>query len=96
MIDKLTCEDFAPHVDETFQIEIESGNVLDMHLIEATELGGTVADRTPFSLIFRTAEEEPLAQRIYKVRHRKLGTMDLFLVPIGPDNEGMRYEAVFT
>jgi len=67
-----------------------------MKLLEATEVGGTAGDRTPFSLIFRTAEEEPLMQRIYRVAHRKLGTMDLFLVPIGTDKEGMRYEAVFT
>ncbi len=60
MIDKLTCEDFAPHVDDTFLLEVESGTVLEMKLLEATELGGTVGDRTPFSLILRTAEEEPL------------------------------------
>jgi hypothetical protein len=24
-----------------------------------------------------------------------MGTLDLFLVPIGPDYQGMRYEAVF-
>jgi len=25
-----------------------------------------------------------------------MGDLDLFLVPIGPDGEGMRYEAIFT
>jgi hypothetical protein len=37
-----------------------------------------------------------LEQRIYAVHHPALGAFDLFLVPIGPDGEGMRYEAVFT
>jgi hypothetical protein len=30
------------------------------------------------------------------VRHAQLGAMEIFLVPIGPDEGGMRYEAIFT
>jgi hypothetical protein len=38
----------------------------------------------------------PLPQRIYRIEHATLGAFDLFLVPIGPDAQGLRYQAVFT
>jgi hypothetical protein len=37
-----------------------------------------------------------LPQRIYRVEHGELGAMEIFLVPIGPDEVAHRYEAVFT
>ena len=33
---------------------------------------------------------------IYEVVHDELGSVQIFLVPIGPDAEGMVYEAIFT
>jgi hypothetical protein len=36
-----------------------------------------------------------LPQAIYQLEHDRMGTMDIFLVPIGPDGQGMGYEAVF-
>jgi hypothetical protein len=39
--------------------------------------------------------EPILEQRTYEVEHQDMGLFALFLVPIGPDDEGMRYEAVF-
>jgi len=30
------------------------------------------------------------------VAHDEMGEMDLFLVPLGPGKEGLRWEAVFT
>jgi len=29
------------------------------------------------------------------MEHEKLGTFDLFIVPLGPDSAGMRYEVIF-
>ena len=51
--------------------------------------------REPFSLVFRGPMDPLLAQRIYPLDHAEMGQRDIFLVPIGPDQEGMRYEAVF-
>jgi hypothetical protein len=34
-------------------------------------------------------------QQIYQVEHPTLGSFELFLVPVGPDEQGMCYEAVF-
>jgi hypothetical protein len=36
------------------------------------------------------------AQRIYRVEHDAMGPCDLFLVPIGPRDGGMQYQAIFT
>jgi hypothetical protein len=53
--------------------------------------------RAPFSLTFRhDGERRHAAQRIYTLRHVELGALEIFLVPIGPDDRGMCYEAVFT
>jgi hypothetical protein len=38
---------------------------------------------------------DQVPQAIYAMRHPTLGALDVFLVPIGPDAVGMRYQAVF-
>jgi hypothetical protein len=85
---------------------VETLEPLEAELIDVTELGagGTSASdgrskedaqRRPFSIVFRGAPNLVLPQRIYPVEHAVLGTLQLFLVPLGPDRAGMRYEAVF-
>jgi hypothetical protein len=37
-----------------------------------------------------------LPQRTYDFRNERLGSFELFIVPIGPEDGAMRYEAVFT
>ena len=37
-----------------------------------------------------------LEQQIYKVSHEKIGEMEIFLVPLGPDKTGIKYEVIFT
>lgn len=54
------------------------------------------AERDPFSVLFVVAQEQPLPQQIYTLKHASLGQMEIFLVPIGPKGEGLCYEAVFT
>jgi hypothetical protein len=67
-----------------------------VELIEVSEGAGAGLSRSPFSLVFRGGPSPPLPQRIYRVEHEALGALDIFLVPIGPDEVGQRYEAVFT
>jgi hypothetical protein len=47
-----------------------------------------------FSLYF-VGPESYLEQKIYSVEHEQMGVFDLFLVPVGHDQNGFRYEAVF-
>jgi hypothetical protein len=99
-LDLLAKGDFDPHVGAEFELELGADVTLTFELIAADPLSsGPVGDavRAPFSLTFRSRGERRYAQqRIYTVRHPELGAMEIFLVPIGPDEAGMRYEAVFT
>jgi len=52
-------------------------------------------DRQPFSVVFSTGESNAYAQQIYTMQNPAIGEQMIFLVPIGPDETGMCYEAVF-
>ena len=103
MFEAFTVATFRPRLGETFRLGLPGeAQVVDLVLIEATDLsqrpgGGREGDRprAPFSLVFRDPGGRHLPQRIYRLEHADLGAFDLFLVPIGPDAQGMRYEAVF-
>jgi hypothetical protein len=101
MLDKLTSQDFLPYLNEEFRIEAGSGESREAELIEVTNLESAAArpegtsSRSPFSVVFRCSPDVVLQQRIYEVRHEAMGAMDVFLVPIGPDEVGIRYEALF-
>jgi hypothetical protein len=96
MLDKLTHFDFAPLVTERFRLD-EGVVSLELVLIGA-EAGTTnsaqASPRTPFSLTFRGPREPLLRQRIYPLYHPSLGKLELYLVPIGPDTSGQRYQAI--
>jgi hypothetical protein len=92
----LTVEVFAGRVGETFQIDTGDGTVV-MSLIETTRLGVALQPegRAPFSLEFLGPLEPVLPQRTYRFEHDQLGELEIFIVPLGPRDDRMRYEAVF-
>lgn len=94
-LELLTAADFAPHVHERFRIAPDGGAPFELELIEVAEADDGGA-RRQFSLVFRGGPSPPLPQRIYPVEHDRLGRLEIFLVPLGPDGEGQRYQAVFT
>ena len=100
MLDKLKSTDFTPYLNQKFRIQPESVDPIEVELVEVTELGSESPDsegnarRRPFSIVFRGPVGIVLPQRIYQIVHKEMGTLGLFLVPIGPDQAGMRYEAV--
>ena len=100
MSDLLTIASFTPHLNTTFSIALSSGELLSLQLIEITPLGQGSADRrTPFSLIFchpLLPRNAHLPQQTYSIQHAVLGTLLFFLLPLGPDQVGMRYQAIFT
>ena len=51
--------------------------------------------RAPFSLIFRSATPVVLPQKLYRLKNVDMGALDVFLVPIGRDVQGIVYLAVF-
>ncbi len=100
-MDALTVETFAPKVGSTFRV-VDDAVTLDAELeaVEAADAGQAAAaraagQRQPFSIFLRGPVEPVLPQRIYRLEHDDLGALELFLVPIGQDARGTRYEAVF-
>jgi len=97
MLDNITKEWFSERLNQTFRITAGE-EVIDTELVDCSGLGGDRIEggREPFSIVLRSAMETALEQQTYRVAHSELGELDIFLVPIGPDKTGMRYEAVFT
>ncbi|WP_134740194.1 hypothetical protein [Nocardioides sp. 503] len=99
----VTYDDFATHVGETFHVtqSAVSGSVLSLLLVDAavgTEAGGPGPEgqeRLQFSLVFGGPAAPALPQGSYALAHEELGELELFLVPIGADADGVRYEAAF-
>jgi hypothetical protein len=97
MLEDFTVDTFRPRLGERFRLRTERR--LDVELIEAESVGERAMEpsgRVPFSLVFRGPLEPVLPQRIYRFENDALGEFELFIVPIGPDESGMRYQAVFS
>jgi hypothetical protein len=92
MLEKLTVDDFRPLQGERFRVTPDGAAAFEVELVEVTEIPREPGGRAPFSLVFRGGPSPPLEQRIYRVEHDELGELDIFLVPIAPDE----YQAVFT
>ena len=97
-LDTLEQADFARHLATGFRLRRPEGEVLELTLVEATlhpHLPHSPGRRRGFSLVFRSPSPVPLAQGVYGLDHDEMGSLELFLVPIGPREGGMCYEAVF-
>lgn len=93
----LTAADFEPHVQDEFQIASSTSEIaLSLKLVEVRRLGQAMRPGGAFSLLFLSAPGPFYPQAIYPLTHATLGTLDLFLVPLGPKDGGNSYEAVFT
>jgi hypothetical protein len=96
MLQDLTSSSFSEHLGSTFRIQLGGGKSLDAELFEVLlhePHGGP--RKQPFSIHLRGPRGAVLPQAIYHVEHEQMGPMEVFLVTIGPDEKGMRYEAVF-
>jgi hypothetical protein len=96
----LTCDDFAGRLGERFEMMVGDDR-LTVELTEASEGSGPGGrgpdgqERRQFSLVFRGPATRVVPQGTYRLTQEELGELDLFLVPIGPDAEGMQYQALF-
>ena len=95
---RLTAENFRQHLGTKFGVRVETPRPLELELSE-------VKDYTPqsnepggmerFSLFFRGPGDIMLQQGTFTMDHPSMGEVTLFLVPIGQDSQGFRYEVVF-
>lgn len=97
-LDALQEADFRPHLGSRFSLRLSGSETLDLVLVEVVEhaqLPGVAGRRRGFSTVFRSALPGHVPQATYRLEHELMGTLELFLVPIGPCDGGMCYEAVF-
>lgn len=98
MLDKLESADFAGCLTQVFAVDIEGLDPIPLELAHVGELATapTPAGRRPFALLFLgPVSQEYLPQGTYRLQHPTLGSLELFIVPLGPQTGRMRYEAIF-
>jgi len=99
---RLKFSDFEPLLNQTFQIHYGNGETLSVTLAEVIAgKNPSSSDESgepyyPFSLVFQSDTTSYLPQHTYRIEHEQLGSHDIFIVPLGPNAQGMRYEAVFS
>jgi Domain of unknown function (DUF6916) len=94
MIEKYTWEMFADCLNAKFQMVDEPSGPIELELTQVSERRVTPKQEA-FSVLFRGPADRMMAQRIHRIKHERLGEMDLFLVPVDKDEAGVYYEAVF-
>jgi hypothetical protein len=90
----LTKTMFEENLNTRFWLVDDGSEPHAMDLIELTN-GHSSPRQEQFSLRFRGDRNKVFPQRIYPMKHDSIGDFDLFLVPIGRDDTGTLYEAVF-
>jgi hypothetical protein len=98
VLDPLNYTPFAECLGSAFQLTYGEAATLSLELQEAQPLRlpeHQPQAREPFSLIFRGPLDPQLPQAIYPLEHGQLGELEIFLVPIKRDAQGMYYEAIF-
>jgi len=85
---------FERNLNTEFWLLDENAQPHPMNLIDLAN-GHSSPQQEQFSLRFRGDRNQVFPQRIYPMKHDSIGDFDLFLVPIGRDESGTFYEAVF-
>ena len=95
---ELTEAEFSKHLNTIFSFNIEGGSKFELELVELKSYAGNPGDQDGmerFSLIFKGPSQPILGQAMYPLNHSAMGAVDIFLVPIQPQADGARYEAVY-
>lgn len=94
----LTASDFQLQMTKAFFIRFSDQIVGTAELEKVVTLPAySTLERKPFSIMLQTTQKNHQYQQgIYTVEQASLGTMEIFLVPVGCNEKGLRYEAVFS
>jgi hypothetical protein len=97
MSDLLLLSDFEPWLHQIWWIQFTEEVRMSSVLIEANKINTySPAPREPFSIVLRTEQKtEYFPQAVRILHHPEKGEIPVFLVPLGDNGDGMRYEAIF-
>ena len=85
--------EFAAAVNSNFGISAEGGTPVEFTLVQCNEVISTERQLC-YSLIFKGPVEQPPIQDLYTLENDQLGRMQLLLVPVKRDEDGIYFEAV--
>ena len=95
MTESLNRTDFSQVVGTTFRVRFDAGEDVQLELAQCDPLAApareTASREAPFALLLRGSPQVQLPQQIHIFEHERLGTFEMFIVPVGPGE----YEAVF-
>lgn len=94
MLAQITPTIWADHVGGQFDVLDDPAKQFCLTLTRIVEHIKTERNEA-FSIFFHGPPDPFMPQGIRKLKHRELGELSLFLVPIGQDKDGFEYEAVF-
>jgi hypothetical protein len=94
MIDQLTRHDFAQLSPGSIGVDYQ-GVRLNFSVVETRDLPPVSPRAAPFAVVLAGPASPLLPQGIYPLEHPIRGLLELFMVPIGRDSSGTRYEMVF-
>lgn len=102
----LDFDTFSKYVNQAFSADPGNSTPIELQLSSARQLEVKTFDRryedikegrmrAPFSLIFHGPAQMPLPQQMYTFTHPEMGTFVMSIVPVGIDENGRQYEALF-
>lgn len=95
MSEQLERDDFAKHEGTKFKGFLGSEEATEMELVEVSELKKSEQIEN-FSLVFKAPADANIVTGIVKMQHDELGEIDVGVSPFNQDEEGTKYEAVFS
>lgn len=94
MSENISRDSFAGQLNTKFHIHFTPENIVETELTEVTELKKTPRSQS-FSILFLAPINDPFIQGVYRMEHPELGSFELFIVPVGKNEKGIKYEALF-
>ena len=91
---ELTHEALSKNLNSRFTVCLDEGQSFELELIELSEHKlSSMQER--FAFVLLGPNDKFLGQGTRHFQHEALGEFDLFLVPMGRNESGTRYEVVF-
>jgi hypothetical protein len=93
-----TAEEFKPHLNTLFRLQVNAPKPIDLTLVAVESRPSDPTEEQGmerFSVFFLGSPEFLLPQNTYRLAHPEMGEFEVFLVAVGKEADGYRYEAVY-
>jgi hypothetical protein len=94
VLERIEKATFAENLKTKFKASLDDVNGVELELVEIVDNVSTPRQEQ-FALEFHGPADIFLPQQMYRIEHESIGTFDLLLVPVGKNENGFAYEAVF-